>query len=231
VDVVKGRIIDYDERTGEVTIKASYSDLYTMLKRGYRECNIQMIDSRPLSEKQRKCCYSLIRAISDYTGMGEHAVKEWAKIKFITEDLQETADMMFSLSNAPMSLVCAFQRWLVRVIVEEGIPCSFSLLDYVDDVEDYVYACAIKKVCAVCGRPADLHHVDAVGMGNDRDEIDHLGMHVLPLCRDHHIEAHKVGKYTFRDKYHLTDGVVLDRALCRLYGLKYKKDKKEPGGN
>ena len=142
IDIVRGRIVDIDKH-GIVTIKARYDDWPMLLKREYKECNIQMIDSRPLSDKQRRTCYKLIREISNYTGMGLDPTKEYMKLKFIAEDLQETADQMFSLSNAPMSLVCAFQRFLVRFILDWDIPCSFSLLDFVDDVQDYVYACLV----------------------------------------------------------------------------------------
>lgn len=110
IDIVRGRIVDIDKH-GIVTIKARYDDWPMLLKREYKECNIQMIDSRPLSDKQRRTCYKLIREISNYTGMGLDPTKEYMKLKFIAEDLQETADQMFSLSNAPMSLVCAFQRF------------------------------------------------------------------------------------------------------------------------
>ena len=106
IDIVRGRIVDIDKH-GIVTIKARYDDWPMLLKREYKECNIQMIDSRPLSDKQRRTCYKLIREISNYTGMGLDPTKEYMKLKFIAEDLQETADQMFSLSNAPMSLVCA----------------------------------------------------------------------------------------------------------------------------
>lgn len=130
IDIVRGRIVDIDER-GIVTIKARYDDWPILLKRGYKECNIQMIDSRPLSDKQRRTCYKLIREISNYTGMGLDPTKEYMKLKFLAEDLQATADQMFSLSNAPMSLVCAFQRFLVHFILDWDIPCSFPLLDFV----------------------------------------------------------------------------------------------------
>ena len=148
IDIVRGRIVDIDKH-GIVTIKARYDDWPMLLKREYKECNIQMIDSRPLSDKQRRTCYKLIREISNYTGMGLDPTKEYMKLKFIAEDLQETADQMFSLSNAPMSLVCAFQRFLVRFILDWDIPCSFSLLDFVDDVQDYVYACLVSKKCCI----------------------------------------------------------------------------------
>ena len=80
IDVVKGKIVKYDERTGIVTIEAQYDDLYTLLKRDYRECLVQMIDSRHLSDKQRKCCYALIRAISDHTGNSVDLTKQYMKL-------------------------------------------------------------------------------------------------------------------------------------------------------
>ncbi len=223
VDVVKGRITDVDEH-GIVTVKCRYDDWYTLTKRGYSECLVQMVDSRPLSDKQRRACYALLREISEYTGEGVDRAKEYMKIKFMTEELIGTADSIFSLSNAPMSLVCAFQRYLVRFILDWDIPCSFPLLDFVDDTADYIYACLINKKCCICGARAQLHHVDHVGMGRDRDEIVHEGMEAMPLCGEHHAECHTLGQKTFNEKYHLDGGIALDRTLCRIYKLKGAKN-------
>lgn len=224
IDIIRGRIVDYDPRTSEVTIKAVYPDWPMMVKREYRDCNIQMIDGRPLSDKQRRTCYALLRDIANFSGMGLDPTKEYMKIKFLTEDLQETADQMFSLSSAPMSLVCAFQRFLVHFLLDWDIPCSIPLLDFVDDVQDYLYACLMAKKCCVCGKPTDLHHIDHVGSGRDREEIIHEGMEVLPLCREHHTEVHAIGQLTFNEKYHISGGIVLDRKMCKLYGLKAKEE-------
>lgn len=222
IDVVKGRIVDVDS-DGTVTIKVHYDDWHTLVKRQYKECNVQFIDSRKLSRKQRNMCYALLKDISEYTGMGLDPTKEHMKIKFLAEDLQQTADKIFSLSNAPMSLVCAFQRFLVHFILDWDIPCSMRLLDFVDDVDDYIYACLVAKKCCICGRKADLHHVDHVATGRDREEIIHEGMRVQPLCRLHHTEAHLLGQKTFNEKYHIHGGIELDKALCRQYGLKRKE--------
>ncbi len=223
IDTVKGRIIGYDERTQDVLIRAKYDDWYTMTKRGYKECLVQLVDSRPLSDKQRRTCYALIGAISDYTGMGKDPAKEWLKIKFLLEDLEATADQLFSLSNAPMSLVCAFQRFLVRFILDWDIPTNFSLLDMVDDVPDYIYACLIAKKCCITGQPAELHHVDRVGMGRDRTDILHEGLEALPLSRLMHTEAHTMSDQEFFDRYHLPGGIVLDKTLCRIWKLKARR--------
>ena len=223
IDVIRGRIVDFDEN-GKLTIEAYYPDWRTMTRREYSECNIQMIDGRPISNKQRRTCYKLLREISAYTGMGLDPTKEWTKIKFLAEDLEETADKIFSLSDAPMSLVCAYQRFLVRFILDWDIPCSFSLMDFVDDINDYIYACLEHKKCCICGQHCDLHHVDRVGMGGDREEMVHEGMEALPLCRWHHTELHNIGDREFYARYHLSKGVILDKHLCKIYGLKSSKE-------
>ena len=227
IDTITGEIVSYDERTGTVTIRASYPDWPTMVRREYSKVLIQMVDGRPLSDKQRRACYALLRDIADYTGQGTDSTKEYMKIKFLAEDLGETADRIFSLSNAPMSLVCAFQRFLVNFILDWDIPTRRPLLGLVDDIQDYVYACLVHKKCAICGARADLHHVDHVGMGRDREEIIHEGMECMPLCRLHHEEAHQIGQQTFNEKYHLDGGIEIDKTICKIYGLKARKDKKD----
>ena len=224
IDITKGRIVGYDEKRGELLIRARYDDYHTLCKREYKECNVQLIDNRTLSDKQRKACYALLGEIADYSGTSKGQMKELMKIKFLADELEATADQIFSLSNAPMSLVCAFQRFLVRFILEWDIPCNFPLLNFVDDVADYVYSCLVNKKCCVCGLKADLHHVDHVGTGRDRDEIIHEGMKVLPLCREHHREAHTIGQKTFEEKWHITDGIDADKTICRIYKLKARKD-------
>ena len=219
-ETVKARIVGYDERRGELLIRAPYDDWFTMTKREFKECLVQPIDSRPLSDKQRRMCYSLLRAISDETGMGLDPTKNYMKLKFLAEYLEETADKIFSLSNAPMSLVCAFQRFLIHFVLDWDIPCNFSLLEYADDVNDYIYHCLMTKKCCICGKPADLHHVERVGMGRNRNDIIHEGMEALPLCREHHQEAHTMPDEEFFNKYHIPGGIVLDKTLCRIYGLK-----------
>lgn len=222
IDVVKGRIVDVNAR-GEVTIVCRYDDWFTLTKRGYRECLVQMVDSRPVSEKQRRSCYALITSIATFTGENAERTKEYMKLKFLADDFGETADRIFSLSNAPMSLVCAFQRYLVRFILEWDIPCSFSLLDFCDDTADYIYSCLINKKCCICGKRTQLHHVDRVGTGRNRDDIIHEGMEAMPLCAEHHGECHTLGQTTFNEKYHLPGGIVLDKTLCRIYKLKGEK--------
>ena len=222
VDTVRGKIVREVPERNYALVAVPY-DWVTATHRQYKECLVQFLDSRPLSDKQRKMCYKLLGEISDYVGMTKERTKEIMKIKFMADDLEQTADQIFSLSNAPMSLVCAFRRFLIRFILDWDIPCSFSLLEYVDDVPDYIYACLIAKKCCITGRPAELHHVDRVGMGRDRTDICHEGMEALPLSREMHQEAHTMTDQQFFEKYHLPGGIVLDRTLCKIWKLKARK--------
>lgn len=222
VDVVRGRIID--EGPNGVTIFAPYADWQTLTRREYKEVNVQFIDSRPVSEKQRRACWMMLGAVAEWAGYSKTKINDLLKIRFLVDELQATAEEMFSLSNAPMSLVCAYQRFLVEFIIENDVPCAFRLLDFVDDVEAYTYACLANKKCCVCGKKADLHHVDRVGIGRNRDEIIHEGMMVLPLCREHHQEAHTAGEQSFEEKYHLTPSEA-DKTICKIYGLKVRRTK------
>lgn len=246
IDRARAYIVGYDEKTGEAILRAP-ANFVKMCQQEQREAWVEYIDNRPLSDKQRRSCYAMIREIANYMGETnmaaqditekafqsalkrnrQEATKEWAKLRFWCDELQETADTLFSLSNAPMSIVAAFQSWLARFIVREDIPTNFPMLEYVDDIDDYVYACLISKKCPICGKKADLHHWDALGMGRDRTEIIHEGLEVIPLCREHHMEVHTTGKADFVKKYHLNDhGIPADRTICKLYKLNTKKRSK-----
>ena len=216
--MIKGKILSVSD-DGTAVIAAPI-DTYILTHRKVKEAFIEYIDSRPLSDKQRRMCYALIRAISDWNGDSAESTKTALKLDFWKDHIETLGDKIFSLSNAPMSLVSEFQRYLVRFIIDNDIPLKFPLLDYVDDIKDYTYACLIHKKCVVCGKHADLHHIDTIGMGNDRNEVQHIGREVLSLCREHHTEIHAIGKQEFFEKYHLDGGIIADRTICRIYGLK-----------
>lgn len=145
-------------------------------------------------------------------------MKEAFKLDFWAERVETLADKIFSLSDAPMSLVAEFQRFLVAFILTHDVPTKFPLREYVDDIEAYTYFCLVRRKCAVCGRRAEGHHIDAVGMGNDRTEVQHEGREVMSLCREHHTEIHTVGYAAFMKKYHLDGGVPADRTIMKIYG-------------
>lgn len=216
--MIKGKIVELRE-DGTAVIEAVLP-LAKAVHRQVKEVYIEPIDSRPLSERQRKMCYALVHAVAEWSGSTAEEIKTAFKMEFWAERVDTLADKIFSLSNAPMSLVSEFQRFLVEFIISNGVPVKRPLREHTDDINHYVYMCLIHKKCAVCGRKAELHHIDAVGMGNDREKVEHLGREVLSLCREHHTEIHTIGKRDFLAKYHFDSGVIADKTILKIYGLK-----------
>ena len=214
--MLKGKVTDISP-DGVATVKVQVP-LGQFLHREVKEVYVEMIDSRPLSGNQRRMCYAMIGAIADWAGSCTEEVKEAFKLDFWAERVDTLADKIFSLSDAPMSLVAEFQRFLVAFILTHDVPTKFPLREYVDDIEAYTYFCLVRRKCAVCGRHAEGHHIDAVGIGNDRNEVQHEGREVMSLCREHHTEIHRIGYGAFMKKYHLDGGVPADRTIMKIYG-------------
>ena len=182
-------------------------------------------DKREISPDQRRKSWALIGEISAAYGYLSASDKEQLngdmKRKFLLERMDElTADSIkrFSLSDVDMTTARLYIDFLVDFVVEHEIPTREPLAQLAEDIQSYVYACMMNKVCAVCRRKADLHHIDRVGMGRNRDDICHIGMDALPLCREHHMEAHQHGDTRLLDKYHL-EPITIDEKIAKLYKL------------
>jgi hypothetical protein len=120
-----------------------------------------------------------------------------------------------------MTTAREFISYLIDFIIAEDIPSQVSLIDNCEDIGRYVYACLINKKCCVCGKKAQLHHVQSVGSQGYRDKINHIGLEALPLCADHHTESHTIGQESFMGKYHLKP-VIIDKKIAQIYKLKSK---------
>lgn len=221
MEVIDGVIQSYNER-GVLTVVADYPNTAKFAKCGFKTARIVLNDGRTITAEQRKKAYALLGEISDYTGEMPEYTKYLYKLKFTYERQKEVADKIFSLSDCSVTQASDFIQYLVDFILAHGIPTNVPLMELCDDVRKYMYSCAKHKRCAVCGRKAELHHVDAVGMGNDRTKTTHLGRQALPLCRKHHTELHDMGNTAFMSMYHL-EPVKIDDKLVKIYKLGGKK--------
>lgn len=221
-----GHIIDIDEG-GTATIKAVLPNLYHALDRRYNEVEIILPDGRRISPEQRRKCYALIGEIAEFiegfrTSETIEDTKQVMKWDFILKRMESQERQLFSLSSCDMSTAREFITYLIEFIVKNDIPTKVPLIEQCEDISKYVYACMINKRCCICGKPADLHHVDAIGMGNDRDEVIHVGREALPLCRVHHTELHSMGNSSFMAKYHI-EPVKIDEKIAKKYKLNTRK--------
>ena len=176
-------------------------------------------DSRARTLEQIRKAWALMGEIAEYQGQGKDDVYREQSTAFSLKHLEILQGELFHLSTATVSTARAFINLLIEIILEYGIPTKEPLYGLCDDIERYVYACLMNKKCAVCGKKTELHHVDAVGMGRNRREIDHIGMRCLPLCREHHEEIHLIGERAFDEKYHLVP-IAIDQKIAKKYNLK-----------
>lgn len=193
------------KRNGEYLLKgftiSTTDDLF--LECGEKlEVNVSKVDNRHITEQQRKFIFALCNDIAYY--MGEDA--EWVRMLVQTYNAKMREIEVESLSNCSVSYANGLIDTIINFCIDKQIPFSAELIAenrYTFD-ERQTYAMALQRVCCVCGQRADIHHVDAVGTGRNRNTISHIGLRALPLCRKHHTECHTIGNPTFIEKYHLS---------------------------
>lgn len=175
------------------------------LKRKHvRQAELRLDDGRHISAEQRKKAYATIRDIADYTGYLPEEQKEWLKYLHIAR----TGEDYFSLSDCTMDTAREFINTILEYAIENGIPLSEEAVNRTDDTGRYLYFCLFHRKCAVCGKEGEIHHVDAVGMGNDRKKVDDSSYRKICLCRYHHTIAHRRGMTEFEEMYRVY-GIVI----------------------
>ena len=194
---------------------------------------LYMRDGQMISDQQRRNIWALISEICAHSGYlkarERQEVNDMLKAKFLIERFDElTAQAIgrFSTGDVDMHTAALYQGFLIDFVLANDIPTRQPILSYCDDIPAAVYACLMHHKCIVCGKKAELHHVDRVGMGGDRHDMCHIGMECLPLCRTHHREAHDHGDAALMDKYHL-ETIVIDKAIAKEYKLGKKEQQDE----
>ena len=212
--LLNGYITDINEQS--IVIQAP-ADVAYVIDKQVRECDILLRDGRTITRDQQKKAYALMRDISLWSGHTPDEIKELAKYDY----LAKYGGGMFSLADCSVTLTRGFIDYLVEFCLIHDIPCQDSLITLCEDIRRYLYLCLIHKRCCVCGKKTQLHHVDAVGMGYNRNEIVHVGKRAQALCFKHHRECHDIGQKTFDEKYHVF-GIEIDRIIADKYKLKRK---------
>ena len=162
-----------------------------------KKAEMRFDDGRTISIEQRKKAYATIRDISDYTGYTPEEQKQWLKVLYIVK----TGGRNISLSNCSMDEAREFINVILEHAIENGIELKEDGVNRTDDIGKYLYFCLKHKKCAVCGLSGEIHHEDAIGMGNDRKTVDDSNYKKICLCRKHHTIAHQMGKERFQKAY------------------------------
>ncbi|MFW5631140.1 MAG: putative HNHc nuclease [Acetivibrio ethanolgignens] len=162
-----------------------------------RTCGLWLEDGRSITAEQRKKAYATIGDIANYTGYAPEDMKQELKIQYYIR----TGRPEFSFSDCSISTAREFINTMLDIAIENGIILSDAGIDRTDDIGRYLYTCLVHRKCAVCGCNGEIHHWDAIGMGNDRRHYDDRNLRKICLCRKHHTECHQIGREAFEKKY------------------------------
>ena len=200
------------EQRGEVYIKTNRPAVDNLSD----EVSVCWQDKRLRTLEQNSKAWVLMGSIAAAAGSTKRDVYDDLRVRFSVQNLEALQGRLFHLSEATVTEARDFISLLIDIALEYGVEPDRPLYELCDDIERYVYACLMNKLCAVCQLKADLHHVDQIGMGYNRNTKPQLGDRVLPLCREHHQQYHQLGWTAFSQQYHLTP-VRMDERIAKLY--------------
>ena len=193
-------------------------DWHAVNRKATGKAILYLEDRDKISDEQRKLLFALWRDYETYTGVPLDAVEAWFKYEYM---LHADLDGLPSVSRNGMSkhLATDFITFTLEYYLNNGIP--FAQADWYKgaDINRVCYAMLMRRICFVCGREeSDRAHVETVGMGRNRNEIDHSKHHFMCLCREHHQEQHTIGIQSFMNKHHIVP-IKLDAETVKILGM------------
>lgn len=182
---------------------------------GERQAEIFIKDPRGFTVEQRKFFFALLNDIYKETGLSIDEMKDYIYSMF-----RYATGNNISLSNQSVSTVddvSYLTNLVLDFIFEHDIPFKDGYEVPPQNIQYFFYKCLMTRTCCNCGRkPADIHHVDAVGMGNNRKKINNSGRRFMALCRVCHTKINTEGFSEFTNKRLLMPIKLSDEDLRRL---------------
>lgn len=173
---------------------------------GVLDVDVKLIDRRFMSTSQRKFIFGLCKDISEYTG----DYKEQVRLEMMMQYEDANNLTIGTLKAYSMAEANGLIQYIINYMIANEIPISGKAISEYGYTwtEKQCYILCLKRICVVCGQKADIHHHENINRRGFRDKVSHVGLHAIPLCRNHHIEAHNMGSQKFVEKYHITPCVI-----------------------
>lgn len=185
---------------------------------------VEWVDPRQARPQQRALFFALVNDIHQWSG----EPSEWLKEYFYTLYTVKTAGKEISLADGTSNTVTDAKELIDEVvdfIFEYDVPVKQGYVLLPRDENEFQYECIKHRKCLICGKHADIHHLEldngnAVGMGMDRTKVDHSKKLLVALCRIHHNEIHSKGTRLFCHDHHLTNvGIKVNAETLKRIGV------------
>lgn len=189
------------------------------------DCEVYFDDRRRISTDQVKKIWATIGDISKhygYLGGDTELLKEQLTMKFCIENNID----YFSLSRrkdyaASLTVAKEFISFLIDFCIENEIPLEEHFIHRTEDIDRAILKCLETRTCVITGRKgAEIHHCTGsrIGMGRNRNTIEHRNLYIIPLIREWHDKVHQEGEREIFKKYHIY-GIKADEELLRTLNL------------
>ncbi|WP_289628199.1 putative HNHc nuclease [Listeria ilorinensis] len=124
----------------------------------------------------------------------------------------------FSTAKLSKDQATEFISYIIEFCFQFDVPLSRPGIEMTADINRYLFLCVKYRKCAITGAPGEIHHVNAIGMGRNRNYYDHSQSFLICLSREMHREAHQIGWEAFKRKYHV-DGIRLTKEAAKEFGI------------
>ncbi|MDN2450972.1 putative HNHc nuclease [Leuconostoc sp. UCMA20149] len=222
-----------DPNKGLITLQLSTDDIHTLEK--YHASGQQQVvsliasDENGVSAQQRKFAFALLHDIwlsqkGGYWIETPETVKQHFYAMYEYYNSLDFGEFSLSAAKGTKTDTNQFINMLLDYAAIHDISLSVKPLNELEpqEIARWEYRCLMEKMCVVCGKkPSDLHHLDTVGSGMNRQHTNHLGHRAVQLCREHHNVAHSLGIETFMQRFKI-NGIKIDEKIALAHGLNIK---------
>ena len=183
--------INKNKITIELDEEVNLNYLKLLADGGDNYAKVKFLDNRGITAKQNALSHALIADISRWSG--DEVIWLDAVLKYYYEG--KTGEE-FSHATATKDDANKFIDFLIEFILRHNVELP-KRYEYLTQKTSFFYYCLIYRRCCICGKKADVCHVDVVGMGNNRNKIDHSEKRFYAGCREHHVKEDDVGVNEF----------------------------------
>ena len=171
---------------------------------------LDIYDPDSITDLQRKHYYALIGDYAEYTGVPLDAADAYFKYQFMIDmDLDELPSV--GRGRMDKTTASVLLEYLITYFIHHDVPFRKQQFYLTTDASKMLFALTMKRICWICGKRADIHHVENLGQGRNRKTYEHHDKHTyMALCRKCHSELHNVGQKTFEGLHHIK-GIQLSK--------------------
>ncbi|WP_420732610.1 putative HNHc nuclease [Enterococcus faecalis] len=158
---------------------------------------VEFLDNRQMSQKQNALSHVLIADVARWS----YDEPKWIEsvLKYYYE---AKSGVYFEHSRATKNEATEWIGFLIEFILKNDIPLE-KRYQYLLENNKWFYYCLKYRKCCICGKHAEVCHIEVVGMGRNRKKISHENFTFYAGCRFHHQEEHRIGTKNFLNKYQI----------------------------